>query len=86
MAIRTGRPVIDGGGAPEEPVVEPVVEPVEPVKPRPKLISTYTDPETGDIVDIYDNLDGLPYTETIRKKGTVKADKKAAKKAKKETK
>jgi hypothetical protein len=41
-----------------------------PVKPRPTLISTYTDPETGDIVDIYDNLDGLPYTETIRKKGT----------------
>ena len=59
-------------------VVEDVEEPVEPVKPRPKLISTYTDPETGDIVDIYDNLDGLPYTETIRKKGTVKADKKAA--------
>jgi len=49
-----------------DPVVEPVVA---PVTPRAKLLSTYTDPETGDIVDVYD--DG---TETIRKKGTVKAD------------
>ena len=49
-----------------EPVVDPVVA---PVTPRAKLLSTYTDPETGDIVDVYD--DG---TETIRKKGTVKAD------------
>jgi hypothetical protein len=38
-----------------------------------KLVSTYTDPETGDIVDVYD--DG---TEIIRKKGTVKADAAAA--------
>ena len=37
--------------------------------PKAKLISTYTDPETGDIVDVYD--DG---TETVRKKGTIKAD------------
>jgi hypothetical protein len=38
-----------------------------------KLVSTYTDPETGDIIDVYDNG-----TETIRKKGTVKADAAAA--------
>ena len=41
--------------------------------PRKKLVSTYTDPETGDIIDVYD--DG---TEIIRKKGTVKADAAAA--------
>jgi hypothetical protein len=34
-----------------------------------KLISTYVDPETGDIIDVYD--DG---SEKIRKKGTVLAD------------
>lgn len=38
-----------------------------------KLVSTYTDPETGDIVDVYD--DG---TEEVRKKGTVKIDAAAA--------
>lgn len=42
---------------------------VAPVTPKAKLISTYTDPETGDIVDVYD--DG---TEKVRKKGTIKAD------------
>jgi hypothetical protein len=36
---------------------------------KPKLISTYTDPETGDIIDVYDDD-----TEVIRKKGTVRAD------------
>jgi hypothetical protein len=35
----------------------------DPVKP--KLVSTYTDPETGDIIDVYDDR-----TEVIRKKGT----------------
>jgi hypothetical protein len=39
----------------------------DPVKP--KLISTYTDDETGDVIDVYE--DG---TEAIRKKGTVKLD------------
>ena len=38
-----------------------------------KLLSTYTDPETGDIVDVYDDR-----TETIRKKGTKKVDATAA--------
>ena len=56
-----------------EPTAEPVVEPVEETIVKPKLLSTYTDPETGDIVDVYDNG-----TETIRKKGTVKADAKIA--------
>ena len=36
---------------------------------KPKLVSTYTDPETGDIIDVYD--DG---SERVRKKGTVKTD------------
>ena len=36
---------------------------------KPTLISTYTDPTTGDIIDVYS--DG---TETIRKKGTIMAD------------
>jgi hypothetical protein len=39
----------------------------DPVKP--KLVSTYTDDETGDVIDVYE--DG---TEAIRKKGTVKLD------------
>ena len=38
-----------------------------------KLQSTYTDPETGDIIDVYDNGD-----EVIRKKGRVKLDAAAA--------
>jgi hypothetical protein len=40
---------------------------------RAKLISTYTDPDTGDIIDIYE--DG---SEAIRKKGTKKSDATAA--------
>jgi hypothetical protein len=51
------------------PVVNPVIDPVTETKVKPKLISTYTDPETGDIIDVYDDK-----TEEIRKKGTVKAD------------
>ncbi len=57
-----------GAGFPE-PVIEDVVAPVAETIVKPKLLSTYTDPETGDIVDVYD--DG---TETVRKKGTVKLD------------
>ena len=65
-------PILDTLPTAVDPVI---IKPLlDPVKPRPKLISTYTDPETGDIVDVYDNLDGLAYTETIRKKGTKKAD------------
>jgi len=37
--------------------------------PKAKLVSTYTDPETGNIIDVYD--DG---SETIRKQGTLRAD------------
>jgi hypothetical protein len=43
----------------------------DPVKP--KLVSTYTDPETGDIIDVYDDK-----TEVIRKKGTKIKDAQAA--------
>ena len=43
---------------------------------KAKLVSTYTDPETGDIIDIYDDE-----TEKVRKKGTLVADATAAAKA-----
>jgi hypothetical protein len=52
------------------------VEPTEATDtppPKAKLVSTYTDPETGDIVDVYDDR-----SETVRKKGTVRADATAA--------
>jgi len=49
----------------------PVSEEVVPV--TPKLISTYTDPTTGDIIDVYDDGSGTPL-EKIRKKGTLVAD------------
>lgn len=39
--------------------------------------STYTDPKTGDIIDIYDNGDGTT-SETVRKKGTLVQDAEAA--------
>ena len=57
------------------PVVDPVVDPIDPVDPivEPKLVSTYTDPETGDIIDVYDDK-----TEVVRKKGRVKLDAAAA--------
>ena len=41
-------------------------------KIEPKLVSTYTDPDTGDIIDVYDDK-----TEVVRKKGTIKADREA---------
>lgn len=37
--------------------------------PKAKLLSTYVDPDTGDIIDVYDDQ-----TEKIRKKGTKKTD------------
>jgi hypothetical protein len=52
------------------PLVKKVVAPV-----KAKLQSTYTDPDTGDIIDVYD--DG---TEKIRKKGTLALDREKAKK------
>ena len=43
--------------------------PPPPPALKPKLVSTYTDEATGDIIDVYD--DG---TEQVRRKGTVKID------------
>lgn len=43
--------------------------PEKKVVVEPKIISTYTDPTTGDIIDVYDDK-----TEKIRKKGTLKID------------
>ena len=40
---------------------------------EPKIISTYADPTTGDIIDVYDDK-----TEKIRRKGTLKIDAAAA--------
>ena len=62
------RDVPDGGGdlgfVPTTPPVKPVIA---------KIISTYTDPDTGDIIDVYDDN-----TEKVRKKGTKVADAAAA--------
>jgi len=52
-----------------DPVVEEVVEPVGKTIVKPKLVGTYTDEETGDVIDVFDNGD-----EEIRKKGTKKLD------------
>jgi hypothetical protein len=50
--------------------VDPVTASTASANPvKPKLVSTYTDEETGDVIDVYE--DG---TEAIRKKGTVKLD------------
>lgn len=38
-----------------------------------RLVSTYTDPQTGNIVDVYDNNDGTT-SETIRQRGTAAID------------
>lgn len=57
-----------GAGFPD-PVVEDDTKPVAETIVKPKLVSTYTDPETGDIIDVYDDK-----TEEVRKKGTVKLD------------
>lgn len=50
---------------------------VPPVPPKPtinkKLISTYTDPQSGDIIDVYDNGDGTTST-SVRAKGTAAID------------
>jgi hypothetical protein len=61
-----------GAGFPE-PVIEPVVEPIKETIVKPKRKYTYTDEETGDLIDVYDDD-----TEVIRRKGTVKLDAKAA--------
>ena len=57
---------VDGATGPTGPT-GPTGSPV-----AAKLISTYTDPETGDIIDVYDNGDGTT-SEKIRKKGTLLA-------------
>lgn len=63
-------PAIELATPPEKKVVEPVPA---------KLISTYTDPDTGDIIDVYDNGDGTTF-EKIRKKGTLALDREREKK------
>jgi hypothetical protein len=55
-----------GSGISSTPAEDIVVE--EKIVPK-KLVSTYTDPDTGDIIDVYDDK-----TEEIRKKGTKIAD------------
>lgn len=60
------------GISPEDVVIEEDEE--DEVIPA-KLISTYTDPDTGDIIDVYD--DG---SEKIRKKGTLALDRERDKK------
>jgi hypothetical protein len=62
----TPTPAIELGTPPVKKVVDPV---------KAKLVSTYTDPDTGDIIDVYD--DG---SEVLRKKGTLALDRETAKK------
>lgn len=57
----------------QSPTEEVIVEKDVPVKA--KYSSTYTDPDTGDIIDVYD--DG---TERLRKKGTLALDREREKK------
>jgi hypothetical protein len=62
------------GGTRTGIAVDPVTASTTSANPvKPKLVSTYTDDETGDIIDVYE--DG---TEQVRRKGRVKLDKAAA--------
>ena len=54
------------------PVVPEEVVPEEVVPVEPTLISTFTDPDTGDVIDVYSDK-----TEKVRRKGTKAADKAA---------
>jgi hypothetical protein len=52
-----------------KPAVDLEEDPADVPLAQPKLISVYTDDETGDVVEVYDDK-----TERIRKKGTKKAE------------
>jgi hypothetical protein len=53
----------------QTPAIDLEVKPSEVPLAQPKLVSVYTDDETGDVVEVYDDK-----TERIRKKGTKKLD------------
>lgn len=54
-----------------------VITPEVPVpKKKPKYSSTYTDPQTGDVIDVYVDEDGIK-SEVISKRGTSSIDKAA---------
>jgi hypothetical protein len=57
-----------GAGFPD-PAAEEIVEPLGETIVKPKRVYTYTDEETGDLIDVYEDD-----TEVIRRKGTVKLD------------
>jgi len=81
--LQSGQPLTDaenkilGISATTKSSVVPTTEaPVVPTTAAPvaaKIVSTYTDPVTGDIIDVYDDS-----TEKIRKQGTKVADTAAA--------
>jgi hypothetical protein len=71
--INPGMMMLDGGSR-GQLVEEDVVVEEDKVIPA-KLISTYTDPDTGDIIDVYDDE-----SEKIRKKGTLALDRERDKK------
>jgi hypothetical protein len=58
--------------APVVPTTEAPIVPTTEAPVRKKVISTFTDPDTGDIIDVYDDN-----TEAVRRKGTKAADKAA---------
>jgi len=68
MAIAPDKYMLEGGGVGE--YVEP-----KPVTVEPKLTyqSNYTDPQTGDIIDVYIDENGKK-VEKLNKQGTVKRD------------
>jgi len=55
------------------PTTPPPVVPTTAAPVTPKFISTFTDPVTGDVIDVYDDGSGTPL-EKIRRKGTKAAD------------
>jgi hypothetical protein len=71
-----GRPETVSTNTASTPTPDPVTPTPDPVTPKAKLVSTYTDEETGDVVGVYD--DG---TERVIRQGTKKKDAAAASKA-----
>jgi len=77
--LQSGQPLTDAenkilgiSATTESPVVSTTEAPVVSTTAAPvaaKIVSTYTDPDTGDIIDVYNDN-----TEKVRKKGTKIAD------------
>jgi hypothetical protein len=71
-----GRPETVSTNTASTPTPDPVTPTPDPVTPKAKLVSTYTDEETGDQIGVYDDD-----TERVIRQGTKKRDAAAASKA-----